>query len=493
MNWIKDIQNAISYIEKNLLEDIDNESVANSIHSANSNFQRIFNMITGITIGQYIRYRRLSLAGIEVKNTEKPISDIYEKYRYETHESFTKAFTRFFGSAPSQVRSKNLSLKYFSPITITTIIKGGFDMNKKIIPNVPIINYDGNNTGLFITILESVLQSLGDSCDRAKLFAVSGEGNRFCWTNGNWVFGNEAIDAVNRYPFETEKLLLNTIGWKAKYVSILNDSDAKITESHIREDFINSINYGYPVIVRYKTHKDCNLNVVFGYEDNGEKIICYNFNNGFEAGISLPINVDTPVSYSNWEENIKEYIILQEKDIRLTERAIALSAFKKIVENFNNCNEINGKFIGKKAWLSFIDNLENEDLSFYKLSAEESPSINGQAFSMEHIFFIYCDALSQINARKEALPYYKKLISEYPEWKKELKTAIKALTACASYASYLWNIGFTFDKNGFEKFRSPKVRKKLAQNAQKAMMKDITAVNNLEKIYLRENNGILKI
>ena len=97
-------------------------------------------------------------------------------------------------------------------------------------------------------------------------------------------------------------------------------------------------------------------------------------------------------------------------------------------------------------------------------------------------FFIYCDGLYQINARKEAIPYYQHLIKEFPEWKENLEKAIIALDQCADYGGYLWSQGFTFDDAGFEKFRSPEARKNLADAGRESMKKDEFAIEQFEDI-----------
>ena len=101
-------------------------------------------------------------------------------------------------------------------------------------------------------------------------------------------------------------------------------------------------------------------------------------------------------------------------------------------------------------------------------------------------FFIYCDALCQIDARQSALPYYHHLAQQFPEWKNELEAAIRALGDCASYGGFLWGQGFTFDDAGFEKFRSPEARKILAEAGREAMGKDMLAVEQFEKIMQKE-------
>jgi AraC-like DNA-binding protein len=91
-----------------------------------------------MTIGDYIRNRRLSLAGQELLHGKTKIIDVAMRYQYDTQESFSKAFIRFHGISPSNVRKQGGRLKHFQPLTINLTIQGGFDMSRKLISNIPI-------------------------------------------------------------------------------------------------------------------------------------------------------------------------------------------------------------------------------------------------------------------------------------------------------------------------------------------------------------------
>jgi len=371
------------------------------------------------------------------------------------------------------------------PLSINIDVKGGFEMQRKLIPNVPEIPYDGNNAAFFITLLEATLKGLGEDCDKAKLIALSGEGNRFCWTDGSWVFGNETTESINETPFETEHRVLSALGWQAKYISVYYDKDGKHMNTdaeQIRRDFISAIDKGFPVLMRYKEHDDCDLNVFFGYEDSGQKIIGYNYNNGFEPGVSAPTDISVPVTWDDWEHNIAGYILLQGKTEIASERDTALSVFRFISDHARQTREINGKKVGFAAWESFLHHLEYDDFSQLALLEADAPTTNGIAHSVEHRFIIYCDALCQINARKGALDYYRALAKRFSEWSDALNKAIQSLDSCASYGGFLWSQGFTFDAVGFEKFRSRETRKILADAGREAMNNDMLAVEQFEKI-----------
>ena len=92
--------------------------------------------MTGYGIGEYIRNRRLYLAALDLKETKDKVIDIALRYCYETPESFAKAFSRFHGATPSQVRS-GASVTTFLPLTIKLSVHGGEQMDYKITPMFP--------------------------------------------------------------------------------------------------------------------------------------------------------------------------------------------------------------------------------------------------------------------------------------------------------------------------------------------------------------------
>lgn len=104
MAWVESIQKAIEYIEKNITEDITIDSIAKQANVSSFHFQRTFAILTEITVGDYIRRRRLTLAGEELLTTDAKIIDIAYKYGYDTPEAFSKTFRRQHKVSPSEVR-----------------------------------------------------------------------------------------------------------------------------------------------------------------------------------------------------------------------------------------------------------------------------------------------------------------------------------------------------------------------------------------------------
>lgn len=128
MNIVDDINNALNYIEVNICEDLTLGLVAKQAHLSSFHFQRVFHVICGYSLGQYIRWRRLTLAGEELKNNLKVI-DVALKYGYESPDSFAKAFTKFHGFLPSAVNDIENNLRRFEKLSLDYCKKDGFSMN----------------------------------------------------------------------------------------------------------------------------------------------------------------------------------------------------------------------------------------------------------------------------------------------------------------------------------------------------------------------------
>lgn len=133
MEWTEAIQSAIRFIENHITEDISAKDVADYIHISPFYFQKGFSMLCGYSLTEYIRNRRLALAGSELAATDIKIIDVALKYGYDSPDSFTKAFTRFHGASPAMVRKDGAVLRTFAPLEIKILLKGGYLMNYKIV------------------------------------------------------------------------------------------------------------------------------------------------------------------------------------------------------------------------------------------------------------------------------------------------------------------------------------------------------------------------
>lgn len=146
VNWDEQINKAIEYIEANLDSKIDLDKVANIMCQSTISFQRTFSMIMNISINEYIRRRRMTLAAIALRNSSAKVIDIALKYGYESPESFTRAFKEIYGISPSAVRKECVQINLFPRITCLLTVKGDIEMDYKIeSKDEQIVNLKGFN------------------------------------------------------------------------------------------------------------------------------------------------------------------------------------------------------------------------------------------------------------------------------------------------------------------------------------------------------------
>ena len=116
MNIYIQLNKIIEYIENNLEEDIDYKKLAKIMGVNEYTFQKIFSLISNITIAEYIRNRRLSDSGQEIFLKNPKIIDIALKYQYKNATSFSRAFERFHGIKPSDVKKSPEKLKMYTKL-----------------------------------------------------------------------------------------------------------------------------------------------------------------------------------------------------------------------------------------------------------------------------------------------------------------------------------------------------------------------------------------
>lgn len=131
VDWITGIQRALDYTEAHLTGEVDYEAAAKAACSSPFHFQRMFTMLCGFTLGDYIRMRRLAIAAEDLMRTDDKVIDIAYRYGYETPESFSRAFTRFHGVSPTQARHGG-SVKSFFRLSVKLILSGGTTMDYRI-------------------------------------------------------------------------------------------------------------------------------------------------------------------------------------------------------------------------------------------------------------------------------------------------------------------------------------------------------------------------
>ena len=133
MDSLRSMNNALAYIEEHLTEKIDYIEVSKIAYCSEYHFKRMFSFLAGISLSEYIRRRRLTLAALDLKDRDLRIIDVAVKYGYNSADSFSRAFHSLHGILPSEARSENTQLKAYPRMTFILSIQGGCEMNYRIV------------------------------------------------------------------------------------------------------------------------------------------------------------------------------------------------------------------------------------------------------------------------------------------------------------------------------------------------------------------------
>lgn len=132
MEWIERLNQSIKYIEEHLTDEIDYDQLGRIACCSTYHFQRMFTYMAGITLSEYIRRRKMSLAAVDLQGGNGKIIDIAGKYGYSSPTAFNRAFQSIHGIAPSVVKNEGVSIKSFPPISFKITVKGVEEMNYRI-------------------------------------------------------------------------------------------------------------------------------------------------------------------------------------------------------------------------------------------------------------------------------------------------------------------------------------------------------------------------
>ena len=137
---LKELNQAIDYIENHLSEDLSLEDISNFIGISDYHFRKVFYYLSGLSLSEYIKYRKLSEANKDLLDGES-VTDVAFKYGYQSIDGFTRAFKSWSGSLPSEVTKTGVS-KSFPKLSFYIAVKGGKNMDYNII-NMPAFKFAG--------------------------------------------------------------------------------------------------------------------------------------------------------------------------------------------------------------------------------------------------------------------------------------------------------------------------------------------------------------
>lgn len=133
MDNLKRLNQAMNYIEDNLLLEIDMDEIAKIALCSEFHFAKMFSYLAEMPLSEYIRSRRLTLAAIDIKETDLKIIDIATKYGYNSADSFSRAFSKMHGVLPSKARTGDVTFKTCPRLSFEINITGGNMINARIV------------------------------------------------------------------------------------------------------------------------------------------------------------------------------------------------------------------------------------------------------------------------------------------------------------------------------------------------------------------------
>ncbi len=136
MNPLAQMNEAMAYLESCLMDEISFERMSQVAGCSEYHFRRMFSYLAGIPLGEYIRCRKLALAGTLLRQGSKVI-DCAVLLGYDSPDSFRKAFQGMHGITPSEAKRLNAPLKAFPPMTFQLTVRGGSKMDYRIVHKNP--------------------------------------------------------------------------------------------------------------------------------------------------------------------------------------------------------------------------------------------------------------------------------------------------------------------------------------------------------------------
>jgi AraC family transcriptional regulator len=133
VNVLENLNKSMAYIEEHLDGDIDIQRAAQIACCSEYHYRRMFSFLAGMSLGGYIRNRRLAVAASEMANTDERVIDVALRFGYNSPDAFSKAFQLMHGITPVQAKKTGAPVQTFLPLTFQLSIKGGYKMDCRII------------------------------------------------------------------------------------------------------------------------------------------------------------------------------------------------------------------------------------------------------------------------------------------------------------------------------------------------------------------------
>ncbi|WP_137234708.1 AraC family transcriptional regulator [Streptomyces sp. BPSDS2] len=127
------LNQAMEHIEDHLDEPVEAAELARIAMTSEYHFRRMFSALAGIPLSEYIRRRRLTLAGAEVLAGERTLLDVAVRYGYSSGEAFARAFRAVHGVGPGEARRTGAALHSQPRMSFRLIVEGSSSMRYRVV------------------------------------------------------------------------------------------------------------------------------------------------------------------------------------------------------------------------------------------------------------------------------------------------------------------------------------------------------------------------
>lgn len=288
------VQSTVSYVEARVRSPGACRGLERSMGISYPHLREVFKSRTGISLGRYLLYRRVSYAAFELAHTGKPLIDIAMDYGFENPDTFTRAFSRFAGMRPSDFRKARVRVgrvkltggaygpglgpagaDRFLPLEPEVGMKEAKKIEGEggcVLYGVPRVHYRREECTPFPSALRACLNYMGQDIRYGRLMAACGASFRLLWRKGAWDGGNVDVMGIFDRPEEAVERAMSAAG---RDFSILRRTTATEKGDFVR--FIRAeIDAGRPVVA-FGIIGPPEACIVAGYRDGGETLLGWNF------------------------------------------------------------------------------------------------------------------------------------------------------------------------------------------------------------------------
>lgn len=195
MDWQNQMNIVMDYIDDNLTYNVDIKDICKIMSCSEWEFRRLFSFLTNMSLSEYVRNRRLTMAAEEI-NEGTSMTQVSLKYGYESQTSFSRAFKKYHGETPSNTRSRKIIMNPCPKITFKLVLKEDYKMDNDTNQSISIIG--GGDVGYALSI----------ELDKERIHETNG----LFWDEfGNMSVGTTSLPQYGAYTSEEKCKLLGDV------------------------------------------------------------------------------------------------------------------------------------------------------------------------------------------------------------------------------------------------------------------------------------------